>query len=106
MSEATTENVQIKIFIGTLLSHDIKKHLNQCSSWKDAKITWQNEKSEWKELHYQNKDYFGKYIPSQHISLPELKNIEAELQKIIQSHFEELPVDKLKVILFPQLFVT
>jgi hypothetical protein len=106
MAEISTENIQIKIFIGTLLSHEIKRFLNQSSTWKEAKIVGQNLQSEWRELHFQNKDYFGKYIPESHISLPDLRTIENELKELIMKHYEDLPVDKIKVVIFPQMFVT
>ena len=97
--------VQIKLFAGVLITIDMRKHLNVCSTWKESLIGWQSEKGAWIELRYQNKHYFGKYLTGPTIPMPDLRLLEKELKNVFSTHCPELSQEQIKLTVFPQMFV-
>ena len=102
--ETKIENrVTLKIFIGCPISSEIRLKLNHSLQWKQAKIL--ADKNSLVETHFQDKDYLGLFLEYQKVPLSELKLTESFLKKTILSYIPDLENEKIKVVLFSQIFI-
>lgn len=106
MDVSTQQGVAIKIFMGCLLSPDIKRLLYKSSSWKEAKITWQSSSSGLKEIRYQGHDYVGVYLDKELVTLGELKDVEELVKSTLKQHCPDLDRESCHLSLFSQLLVS
>lgn len=98
-------NLSVKLFVGCLISPEIRHLLRDSSAWKEKSIAWQSESNGLKEIRYENHEYFGKYIESKEVPLPKIKEIEQEIRAILDMHCPEVPTNKIKIVVFSHLFV-
>jgi hypothetical protein len=99
-------NLTVKLFVGCLINPEIRRLLKQSSEWKEASIEWQSDPKGIREIRYQDHDYVGKYIEKESAPLPEIKEIEREIKNIIEAYCPDLPQKKLKIVVFPHLFIS
>jgi hypothetical protein len=104
---SNNESLKIKLFMGYLITSDIRMYLKQSSIWKEAKITETAISRDLLETHFQNKDYIGKYLKQEHVTLKELRAYENSIFQSLLNYCAELsPETHLKIYLFPQVFIT
>lgn len=97
--------IQTKIFVGCLLTPDLKLHLTQSQSWKQAAIGRLPESEDLIETHFQEKDYLGIFIPHDKPTVLDLKKVEVLVKDKFFSYCPELGNPPLKIYIFPQVFV-
>jgi hypothetical protein len=95
-------SVQIRIFMGYLQNKEIKMHLNQSANWKEAKLLHENSLM---ETQWQENDYIGLFIPSGMVS-SQLKVKEQEVNQHMQAYFPKLNLEKHKILIFSQVFIS
>ena len=103
MNTATENRIDVKLFIGCLLTSEIRLYLLQNIAWKQAKIDPSNHPL--LEIQHEGKEYLGMYLPSRSASLKELKKIEEETLAAISSFCPQLNQGPVKLYVFPQLFI-
>lgn len=91
-----------KLFTGCLINSEIRMHLNSSIQWKHAVLSPGHEM---KEIHYQGKDYFGKYLVTSEIPMTDLANIQIGIKEQLKYYCPKLETDSLKICIFPQVFV-
>lgn len=94
--------MDVKFFLGFFLHSEIKMHLNQSSSWKEASL-FQNPPL--MQTKFEDKEYIGMVIPSP-LPFIEIQQREQELKNILLQFCPKLSIDKHKIFLFPQLFLS
>lgn len=92
--------IQHRIFIGFLLSKEIKMHLSQSAAWKEAKLIGTQDLIEAK---FEEKEYIGRSA-SAPLSCTELKKIEEEIKSQFQLYCPKFNLDKQRTYLLSQLF--
>jgi len=98
----TSNPIIIKFFLGFHLNSEVRMYLNQSHAWKEEQLIHQHNV---KETRYEDKDYIGLLLNSP-LTTPLLKNEEQQLKSILQSYCPKLQMDKQKIYLFPQLFIS
>lgn len=96
----------VKLFIGYPITSDIRMHLKQSSAWKQAKIAADLGTRDLQEVHFQDKEYIGKYLKTPEHSLQDLKTIESSIREALIHYCPELSQATLKIYLFPQIFIS
>ncbi len=94
-------SIQVRIFLGFLQDKELKIHLNQSSSWQEAKMLSQ---SDLLETNWQDNDYLGLFIPS-YSSCAQIKGKEQEIRDQLHLFCPKLNLDKHSIYLFAQLFL-
>lgn len=97
-----SSSVCVKIFLGFHQNGEIKMFLNQSSQWKSDKLFQSQELT---EARFQDKEYIGFSITTP-LSYSALKAKEKDLKNQLVYYCPKLQVDKHKVYLFPQLFLS
>lgn len=91
-----------KLFLGYLITSELKMHLNQSSNWKEDKLSFLNELQ---ETRFQEKDYVGYFIESPLISSYEISEEQQKLKKKLQHYCPKLNTEKQPVYIFSELFL-
>lgn len=103
MDQPQSSKISIQLFVGCLLSVDIKRQLYQSPQWKQKSL--EDPDSRLVEVFHKNKDYLGKYVAKQMMTLSEFTQCQNELLEKIGSYCPNLDRETVKIIIFPQLFV-
>lgn len=107
MTISSNHQVTVKLFVGYLLTSDIRMYLKQSAAWKQAKIMEEPDSRDLLETHFQDKDYIGKYIAQDNLTLRELRSFENSVHQSLLNYCPELSQESnLKIYLFPQVFIS
>ncbi|MBS4165906.1 Uncharacterized protein NEOC65_000981 [Neochlamydia sp. AcF65] len=99
------DGVNLKIFIGCLITSELRMHLNQSLLWKQNKIV-PALNSALREIHFKDKDYIGIYSTTDKISLMDLKKIEKEILQLLATYCPLLLTEKIQTLIFSQVFIS
>lgn len=94
-----TSIVHYKLFVGCKLTADLKRELEKNQGWKKAP-------KELKEVYHLQQEYLGIYLPETDTSLAEFQAYEKEITSILFPCCTESLRARLKIYLFPQLFIS
>ena len=94
-------SIQIQMFMGHILTKELKLHLKQSSHWKESKLL---EHSFLKETCWQGKEYIGCFFPPLS-TYSQLKEKEQQVRMQLQIYCPKLNLDKHSIYLFSQLFL-
>lgn len=101
-------NTQIlkKIFIGFPVTGELKSELSQSREWNLLKILPKSERKKITEVHFQNKEFLGTYLPDneQH-TVQSIYKAEKELRLVLLDLCPKLHIEKQHSILFTQPFL-
>lgn len=96
----------LKLFAGVLINSEIRMHLNTSIRWKEAQILKGFDPLHLTEVHFQEGDYVGKFLEQNKLHLNQLQLEEQSILSKIQSYCPNLKIEKLKVKIFPQQFIS
>lgn len=105
-SSESNESVSTKLFIGYLISQEVRMHLNNSSIWKEIQAFPKENTHHLREVHHNNKSFIGAFLFSKTPSLEELKKTQSFVSSNLQSYCEKLNVESLKITIFPQIFLS
>lgn len=105
VSTETKKQLTVRLFMGCLITSDIRMHLKESKRWMLSSISSQAEKRLF-ETHFQNKDYIGCFPDKEFLTLSEIKNLEKSIRESLQFYCPEISVEDLHILLFPQVFLT
>jgi hypothetical protein len=97
------KNVQTRIFIGCLVTSEVRMHLKSSHPWQLAQIDPQS--SPLIETHYHNQTYVGRFLGHPFVSLQELKQHQEEVIAHLAEFCPALTSAPLKIQIFPQTFI-
>lgn len=106
MTILPNQQLTVRLFMGYHLTSDIRMYLKQSLSWKQAKIVNEAEQRDLIEAHFQDKDYIGKYINPEGLTIQELKQLESSIYDSLIHYCPQLSQETIKVYLFPQIFIS
>ncbi len=106
MTTDLRDRITVRMFIGCLITSDLKLLLTKSHAWKEAQIVRSGKPGEFEEILYQNKTYFGVFAPESGITKSEISQAELELINKIKLYCPEYEIDKIKTFVFPQVFIS
>lgn len=106
MSTAIESRMVSKIFIGYNLNPELKILLSKSPQWKQAKIVQNDPLSGLTETHFHEKEYIGRFLLHETMTIFELKTIANEIQGILKEHCPKYPVENLQTYVFSQIFIS
>ncbi len=101
MDAPINQAIKSKIFIGCLVTSELKMYLRESLAWKQANIG----KRELIEVHCQGKDFIGHFIEKKMLTLSELKPLEQQIREALQLYCPEINGEMLMINLFAQVFI-
>lgn len=81
-------------------------HLNTSMPWKEAKILKDFDVFHLVETHFQDENYVGRFLSVNQINLNELRKEELAILEKIREYCPGLKLEKIKVKIFPQRFIS
>ena len=93
--------VSVDVFIGSIVTSELRMHLNYSKQWKRAI----GEQKELQLIHYQGEEYFGIFVGNGPLKLEDLHVGAAQVKKLLSTYFPELQLDNLILQIFPQIFI-
>ncbi|MGK5595049.1 MAG: hypothetical protein ACSNEK_06805 [Parachlamydiaceae bacterium] len=98
--------VFLRLFVGVLITSEIRMHLNLSIKWKEAQILKELDPNRLTEVHFHHDNYAGKFLPHETFSLDELKLQEQEILAKLKGYCPKLGIEKIKLKIFPQQFIS
>ena len=102
MTKSLSTSLNIKFFYGFLLDGEIKAHLYQNAKWKEASL-FHNQVLQ--AIKFKEKEYLGFFMKSP-LLYSEIKANEDLLKEHLKFYCPDIQLDKNKIYLFPQIFVS
>lgn len=103
--KATTQGVTAKLFLGMLLTPDIKNALAHNHDWQAGAFLGSEEGRKLIVVHYQNREYLGVHIDHS-ITLNELKIHLLFCIDQYKHYFPALSSESFKPTIFSQIFIS
>ena len=97
--------ISAKLFIGCYLSPDLRIQLNQSLEWKQSRLLTEPG-TEPVEIRHEGRDYLGFFLPRERAELLEVRANATPIHNAIRRYCHRYPVDRLRLYVFPQLFVS
>lgn len=95
-----------KIFIGYPVQTDLKNQLNQSADWNKSKIFRKENSDELLEVRYQDKNYIGRFLIQEMLTLTDLEVIARDIENRLKNHCPGYPLEKLAIRVFSQVFIS
>lgn len=106
MSLELESKVTVKLFVGCHLNSEIRMCLNQSKLWKQTAILpSKTNGQELLEVHFHGKDYFGRHLAFEKVTLVELRETENLIKNRLKTYCPEYDAESVKICIFPQVFV-
>lgn len=99
------DKVFAKLFIGVLITSEVKMHLNQSSAWQNAQVINDSEAGELVAVRFHDNDYLGCYAKVDKLAFSELKSYEKHVFDKLQSYCPDLQLKTHIVYFFSQIFI-
>jgi len=98
--------INAKLFVGCHINGEVRMHLNESESWLQAKTQVSGKASPLVQAHFQQHDYIGRFCDNKCLSINELNEIESEVRSHLVEYCPKLDVNKLAMIVIPQVFIS
>jgi hypothetical protein len=105
MQTPISEKVDIKLFLGYLITSELQMHLKQSKEWKFAHLGTNDANDQLCEIDHKDKRYIGIYFPNHQITLAELKESDAGMRLKMKAYCPKFNIEQIKICVFPQLFL-
>ncbi len=102
-AKASRHPVQVKIFIGYLLTSELKMYLSQNPTWR---LSYQANEKELGMTKHKGKEYIGLYLNKSEVPLPEVKAAKEAFKSKIRALSQSIDVDQYPVYHFPVAFIS
>lgn len=104
MDASLQNQLIVKLFVGCVLTSEVRMHLHESPAWKQALIAPAHER-DLVEIRFQGEQYLGRFVEKQELPLHELKTIEQQVRGSIQTYCPQLNLERLSCCVFPQIFL-
>lgn len=101
----TTPKVSTRIFVGFLITAELKMHLNLSIKWKHANILGKKSKDILQEVHFHGKDFIGLYVPDTKLTVSSLLEYEKNIKQQLHTFCPKVEIENVDSIVFPQVFI-
>ena len=106
MNDETKNRITVKIFTGFKLTVELRLQLNKSRAWKQDSIVQDQPEKSFTKVHYQGKDYIGRYNNYTMLTLKHIQKQERMMRQSFQEYCPEFNVESLIISIFPQVFVS
>jgi hypothetical protein len=106
MSLVSENKITIRLFAGCLAGADLKLLLDNSPSWKEEQIIEGDSTQSLTLLRYEKRDYLGWLLDSSEVSIAEVEEFEKELRVKVAEFCPSYDLSKVKIVIFPQIFVS
>ncbi len=103
MTQATEQKVATQLFVGCMITPDIRIAMNQSKTWRQAQI---GVSDELKEQPYQGKDYLGTFVSGQQIPLPQIDQVEKTVRERLRHYCPSINSDAVAVYVLSILLIS
>lgn len=98
--------ISVRLFIGCLATSEIKLLLDKSHRWKEANIMRQGGAKNLTLLPHEGKDFLGLFAEESELSLSEIEDLGKLIRREFQDYCPSYDTDKIKIVLFPQVFIS
>ncbi len=98
-------NIDVKIFIGSSLSTEIRIALSQSEKWQIALASRSENNDELSITRHLGNEYIGFFFPKREMPAQELQANKIIFRDTIQSYCPDLGAKALKLVSFAQVFI-
>lgn len=102
----TNKRIQLKFFLGCLLTTDLEAQLYQNQEWKQSRIMSGENNRFLQEAYFQEKKYLGLFLDQSAATYTELQDLDREIRETLLRFCVDLPIDTFKIFIFSQIFIT
>lgn len=95
------QGIHNRLFLGCELTSELRMHLKQSFSWKEAQMLSKGLT----EAHFEGKNYIGQRLEKNQLTLMEIKSLEKNLKRDLNEHCPNFDAARLKIIVFTEVFV-
>lgn len=103
--DTVINKVTYKLFIGCLLTSEIRMHLNQSKVWKQVVVLPADRTKELIEVHHNGKDYLGLYITQERATFNILNEMTVAIEERLHAYCPQYGKTSVKICIFAQVFV-
>lgn len=100
-----SSGISVKLFVGCMITPDLRLQLNQNTDWQRMIAFPDSNTDKVQELHYQDKDYFGKFLKEAQPTLAEIRSAEKVIRSAIENYCPSTDASSIKLQLFSQIFL-
>ena len=104
--KTSEKKLTVKLFMGFLINSEMRMHLASSIAWKEAQILKEMNPNHLLEVHFQEENYVGKFLPEACIKLSEIKQYEAEVRERLLTYCPTLKQEKFKLYILSQQFIS
>lgn len=105
MNMQVENKIQFRLFVGCLMTSELRLQLDQSHEWKQAKIG-PLEENNLVETHFHEKNYIGFFLVNNHVTLSELRQVEDKIFKALNAYCPQFASEKIRVLVFSQIFIS
>lgn len=106
MTTNTEHKVTVKLFVGVMISPELRMHLSKSALWKEISIARGPSSDDLIETPSNNETYLGTYVNNEAIPLHELREMASAVKQKIAAYCASLNIETLNLSVFPQIFVS
>lgn len=105
MDQSLESHIVVKLFIGFPLRGELRSELKASKQWKESSLQTSGDRCPLEQTHLDGCDYIGCFSTISFLSIHDIKVIESEIRQHLLTLCPKLNIDKLKMIIFPQIFI-
>lgn len=106
MSLAYRNNVTVRLFVGCLVTSELKLLLDNSHAWKQFQILQSQNDDTLQLLRHEGKNYLGWLTESIEISIATIADYEIKLKELMTQYCSSYESEKVNIVVFPQVFVS
>lgn len=103
--KGSNEKISIRLFVGCLITSELRMHLNQSIEWKHLNIINNKDLKTLTEVPYKSKNYLGIYTDKLEMMLSDLKNTQASVEQLLKKICPQYPIENAGFVIFSQVFI-
>ncbi|MCB1111067.1 MAG: hypothetical protein H7A37_07290 [Chlamydiales bacterium] len=105
MTSETQSRILVKIFLGCPLTAELRLKLSKSQRWKEFQIIDDSKELSIVEVRHDDRDYLGCLIEGGTASLQSIEHTFISLKRILSKVCDDYQFDRVKFIIFPQIFI-
>jgi hypothetical protein len=97
--------VTAKLFLGVLISSELRMHLDASQLWANAQAAATAHSDELRAVRYEDHEYIGCYASAERIALPALQDYKLHIAKQLQRYCPDFNGGRCDVHIFTHLLI-
>ncbi len=106
MTSEVEQGIKLRVFVGCLVNSEVRMHLNFSDLWKTDQVIRSDDGDPLDKVRHEDKEYVGVTVSDPVLSEEELGMREAYVRRALERYCPELEVERFKMSVIPQLFLS